>query len=183
MNSVAYGTASKFYDRSNRRRLSIENRTTSARPGSARARGLVNGAVGRVLRGTVSSDPQMQEPVRPFRRHRLVRTLKTCRYGEVERELSDDGRFRAASVADDLSACLKTLDIDLHSVTSAVEYYGLTVAGAIGASIESSGRAARSGIMAGGRRSRAPRRTSRPGCRASSPCRRGCPGCRCPGSA
>jgi hypothetical protein len=84
----------------------------------------MNGAAARVSRGTVSSDPQMQEPVRPFRRHRLVRMLETRRYREVERELSDDGRFRAASVTDDIERVFEILDIDLHGVTSAVEHHG-----------------------------------------------------------
>jgi hypothetical protein len=64
--------------------------------------GSMNGAAACVSRGTVSRDPQVQEPVRPFRRHQHVRTLETRRHREVERKLGDDGRFRAASVADDL---------------------------------------------------------------------------------
>ncbi len=66
----------------------------------------------------------MQEPVRAFRRHRLVCMLETLRHREVECKLGDDGRFRTTSLADDIERVFEIVDINLHGVTSAVEHHG-----------------------------------------------------------
>lgn len=50
------------------------------------------------------------------RRDGATLAAETCCHGEVERELRDDGGFRAAGITDDTDRISKFFDAELHTV-------------------------------------------------------------------